>query len=314
MFECQSYACGRVSPKTRVRATYSGLMTCSDPYGRDVLSASSPRSRRRPESNEVPVAPGLVVEDAESGWVGAIVGFEKTSAGHVVHLEDRRGRTRPFPLGPGYLIDGSPVRLVRPVPRTRAPGRTASGSVAVPEARARVARGSRIWVEGKHDAELVEKIWGDDLRVEGVVVEPLGGLDDVADRLVEFGPDAAHRVGVLADHLVAGSKETRIAEAVTRDPRYAGVVHFIGHPYVDIWQAVRPAVVGIAAWPEVPRGEDWKTGVLRRIGWPASDHRDVARAWQRILRSVSTIADVDPALSGRVEELIDFVTVEPGAH
>ena len=40
-------------------------------------------------------------------------------------------------------------------------------STAAPSAapvRARVARASRIFVEGRHDAELVEKVWGDDLR------------------------------------------------------------------------------------------------------------------------------------------------------
>ena len=34
-------------------------------------------------------------------------------------------------------------------------------------------------MEGKHDAELVEKVWGHDLRIEGVVVEPLHGVDDL---------------------------------------------------------------------------------------------------------------------------------------
>ncbi|RAF16563.1 DUF3097 domain-containing protein, partial [Burkholderia multivorans] len=51
-------------------------------------------------------------------------------------------------------------------------------------------------------------------------------------------------------------------------------------------------------------------GILRRVGWPHADHKDVAAGWVRILRSVSTIADVEPTLSGRVEELIDFVTVD----
>jgi hypothetical protein len=72
-----------------------------------------------------------------------------------------------------------------------------------------VARASRIYVEGKHDAELVEKIWGDDLRA---------------------------------------------------------------------------------------------------IGWPP----EVPAAWQRILCSVSSYADLEPELLGRVEELIDFVTT-PGS-
>lgn len=286
-------------------------MTFYDPYGADVLAGSSPRAHRRPRSAEVPAQRGLVVEDVETGYVGAITGLEKTTAGYVMRLEDRHGRTRLAPLGPGYWVDGKPVTITRPqASRPAAPARTASGSVARPEQRARVARGSRIWVEGKHDAELVEKIWGDDLRGEGVVVEPLGGLDVLTDKLAEFGPDRRHRVGVLADHLVTGTKESRIAAAVLADERFAGVVHIIGHPYIDIWQAVKPATVGIRAWPQVPRGEDFKVGTLRRLGWPARDQRDIALGWQRILRSVTTIADVEPTLSGRVEELIDFVTVD----
>ena len=281
-----------------------------DRYGSDVLSGDSPSSHRPKKSRPVEIGLGMVLEDAMSGYVGAVVGAEKTTAGVVVNLEDRQGRVRAFPLGPGFLLEGQPVDLRLPT-KKKATGaaRTASGSRAVAGAKARVARGSRIWVEGKHDAELVEKIWGDDLRIEGVVVEPLGGLDDVADKLAAFGPDADHRVGVLADHLVEGTKESKIAEAVRADPRYRDVVHIIGHPYVDIWQAVKPHVVGIDQWPAVPRGEDWKTGILRRIGWPHADHRDVARGWVRILGKVTTIADVEPPLSGRVEELIDFVTV-----
>ncbi|HJA59986.1 MAG TPA: DUF3097 domain-containing protein [Candidatus Brevibacterium intestinavium] len=281
-----------------------------DRYGSDVLSGDSPSSHRPKKSRPVEIGLGMVLEDAMSGYVGAVVGAEKTTAGVVVNLEDRQGRVRAFPLGPGFLLEGQPVDLRLPT-KKKATGaaRTASGSRAVAGAKARVARGSRIWVEGKHDAELVEKIWGDDLRIEGVVVEPLGGLDDVADKLAAFGPDADHRVGVLADHLVEGTKESKIAEAVRADPRYRDVVHIIGHPYVDIWQAVKPHVVGIDQWPAVPRGEDWKTGILRRIGWPHADHRDVARGWARILGKVTTIADVEPTLSGRVEELIDFVTV-----
>ena len=281
-----------------------------DRYGSDVLSGDSPSSHRPKKSRPVEIGLGMVLEDAMSGYVGAVVGAEKTTAGVVVNLEDRRGRVRAFPLGPGFLLEGQPVDLRLPT-KKKATGaaRTASGSRAVAGAKARVARGSRIWVEGKHDAELVEKIWGDDLRIEGVVVEPLGGLDDVADKLAAFGPDGDHRVGVLADHLVKGTKESKIAEAVRADPRYRDVVHIIGHPYVDIWQAVKPHVVGIDQWPVVPRGEDWKTGILRRIGWPHADHRDVARGWVRILGKVTTIADVEPTLSGRVEELIDFVTV-----
>src|SRR5215217_5384516 len=149
-------------------------------------------------------------------FCGEIVAVDRDLG--TLTLEDRRGRRRSFPLGPGFLLEGRPVVLAAPVTR---PGpaverRTASGSVAVHGARARVARESRIFVEGRHDAELVEKVWGDDLRVAGVVVEHLGGVDDLAGRLRSFGPGPGRRVGVLVDHLVPGSKETRIAEEVRR--------------------------------------------------------------------------------------------------
>lgn len=290
-------------------ATYAAPVT-QDRYGSDVLGGSgsahhAPRRTSRPQ----PAAPGLVVEEVTTGWVGAVVRVEKSGGVHIVVLEDRRGRTRTFPLGRGFWVDGEPVELVAPVraPAPARPTRTASGSVAVHDARARVARGSRIWVEGKHDAELVEKVWGDDLRLEGVVVELLDGVDNLPDAIRDFAPGPGRRVGVLVDHLVAGAKESRIAaEAVRAAP--AGTVLVLGHPYVDVWQAVRPERIGLAAWPTIERGTEWKHGILRELGWPAADQADVARAWQRILRSVRSYADLEPSLLGRVEELIDFVT------
>jgi Protein of unknown function (DUF3097) len=179
----------------------------------------------------------------------------------------------------------------------------------VADTRARVARASRIWVEGRHDAELVEQVWGDDLRVEGVVVEQLEGVDHLAELLVDFAPSPGRRVGVLVDHWVSGSKEVRLVEqAIGRvDARH---VLAIGHPFIDIWQAVRPAAVGIDAWPDVPRGQDWKTGTCRALGWPHETAADRAAAWRRIRGSVRGYADLDPALLGRVEQLIDFVTAD----
>ena len=79
-----------------------------------------------------------------------------------------------------------------------------------------MARASRIWVEGKHDAELVEKVWGDDLRHEGVVVLMLDGVDNLEEVMADFGPAPERRAGVLVDHLVAGSKGARIAQRVSR--------------------------------------------------------------------------------------------------
>jgi hypothetical protein len=277
----------------------------ADRYGSDVL-ASNPH--KKPRSTELPVEIGMVVEDAQTGYVGAVVRIEFGR----MELEDRRGRRRPFPIGPGYLVDGRPVILTAPCRAApTAPARTASGSVAV-QAKARVALASRIYVEGRHDAELVEQVWGDDLRVEGVVVEYLGGVDDLVGIVEEFRPGAGRRLGVLVDHLVAGSKEARIADAVRRG---AGGEHtlVVGHPFIDIWQAVKPRRLGISSWPVIPRGEDWKHGVCRALGWPHTQQADIARAWQRIRGRVRDWNDLEPALIGRVEELIDFVT-QPLVH
>ena len=150
-------------------------------------------------------------------------------------------------------------------------------------------------------------MWGDDLRIEGVVVEYLGGVDDLAGHLRDFRPGPERRVGVLVDHLVAGSKESRIADEVARSPLGAHVL-VVGHPFVDIWAAVKPDRIGLATWPEIPRSMEWKKGVCAHLGWPHETQTDIARAWQHILARVMSYDDLEPALLGRVEELIDFVT------
>jgi hypothetical protein len=281
----------------------------ADRYGADVL-AGNPHQPRKARSVECQAEAGLVVEDPQSGYVGAIVRVE----GGRVELEDRQGRTRVFPLGPGFWVDGRPVILTAPA-RAAAAGstaaqRTASGSVKVVGAKARVALAGRIYVEGRHDAELVEQVWGDDLRVEGVVVEYLGGVDDLADIVADFRPGSGRRLGVLVDHLVPGSKEARIAEAVRRGPGGAHTL-VVGHPYVDIWQSVKPARVGLEAWPQIPRSIEWKAGICQVLGWPHRNQADISRAWRRIRGSVRDWTDLEPELIGRVEELIDFVT-QPG--
>jgi hypothetical protein len=275
-------------------------------YGRDVL-ASDRRAPARGRATPAVATLGLVVEEVDTDFCGEIVAVDRDLG--TLTLEDRRGRRRGFPLGPGFLLEGRPVVLGAPMTRSAAPRprRTASGSVAVPGARARVARESRIFVEGRHDAELVEKVWGDDLRLEGVVVEHLGGVDDLETALREFGPGPGRRIGVLVDHLVPGSKETRIADEVHRSALGRHVL-VVGHPFVDVWAGVKPERLGLAAWPDVPRGVEWKHGVCEALGWPHAEQADIARAWQQILSRVTTYADCEPALLGRVEELIDFVT------
>lgn len=312
----------RAVPGRRAPSSYPRAV--SDRYGDDVLSSPSPHHRRRPTARPFPARTGEVVEEVESGFVGAVLAVEKSGGQHVVVLEDRHGATRTFPLGPGFWVDGAPVLLTPPppapgpgpdrrAPHGRTPGGralTASGSLAVPDAPARVARASRIWVEGRHDAELVERVWGDDLRVEGVVVELLEGVDNLAHLLRDFAPAPGRRAGVLVDHLVAGSKESRLVAEALRGLPAGGSAHVLvlGHPYVDVWQAVKPERVGLERWPDVPRGTDIKVGTLRALGWPHADQGDVASGWKRILGRVRTYRDLEPALLGRMEELIDFVT------
>jgi hypothetical protein len=269
-------------------------------YGPDVLAAGA---RPRRQVAVVDAERDLVLEDAASGFCGAVVEIDRGT----FTLEDRHGRRRVFPYtDTGLLLEGKPVRVQRPRPRSPiAPKRTASGSIAAPSAggadrRAKVARASRIFVEGRHDCELVEAVWGDDLRDVGVVVEELAGADNLPDIVAEFAPGPDARLGVLLDHLVAGSKESRIADAVRGEH-----VLVVGHPYVDIWQAVKPGRLGLDAWPEIPRGQPWKEGVAAHLGEP-----DARTAWHRIRASVRSYLDLEPALLGPVEALIDFVTVD----
>ena len=276
-------------------------------WGAQDLSRASinnrPASPRRVELKR-----GMVLEDL-NGWVGEVVRAERIGGEIFFGLEDAHGRVKNFPLGIGYFLEGELVEIVAPTPR-KTSGRkiSRSGSVAVENAPARVARASRIWVEGLHDAELVEKVWGHDLRVEGIVVEPLHGVDDLATAVEEFSPGPERRLGILVDHLLKGTKEERVVAEALAVPGAAGNIKIVGHPFIDIWQAVKPQVLGIPAWPQVPRGEDWKKGILRRLGQPHQNQEDVANAWKRILSRVDSYSDLDPTLLGPVESLIDFLT------
>lgn len=268
-----------------------------DPYGGDIFAG---HARKQSKSYpEVPAEPGLVVEvrGDEQEFTGAVQGVDKTVFGEVVRLADRHGNERVFNLVKGgFLIEGKPVTLVRHVEK-QAPRRSNSGSRRVENLEAKVAAPSRIWVEGIHDAAIVEKVWGHDLRVEGVVVEYLEGLDNLPERFAEFRPEPGRRIGVLADHLVEGSKESRLTREVGPDCLVTG------HPYIDIWAAVKPERLGLKSWPDVPYGEDWKTGICKRVGWS-----DPKEGWHRVYSAVNSFRDLEPSLIGAVERLVDFVT------
>lgn len=312
-----SYGSGAVTALTGSAAPTAPkentLSTHHSPYGWGAQDLNAARmSRQAPAPRKVPLRRGLLIEDI-NGWVGEVVKAERIGGALFFGLEDAKGRVKNFPLGPGYLIEGEPVEIVAPV-AAKEPKRTISrsGSIAVKNAPARVARASRIWVEGLHDAELVEKVWGHDLRVEGIVVEPLHGVDDLAGAIREFAPGPGRRLGILVDHLIEGTKEQRIVADAMAVPGAAGHVKIVGHPFIDIWQAVKPSVLGLKVWPQVPRGEDFKKGTLRRLGQPHETQADVAQAWKHILSRVDSYADLDPTLLAPVESLIDFLT-EPGA-
>ena len=253
--------------------------------------------------------PGLVVELASEGFIGAVVACDERS----VTLEDRRGRRRRFTLSPGaFLVDDIAVALQPPAPTAGTAGATAdpaalastpSGSIPAPPTRARTARASRILVEGVHDAELLERVWGEDLRAAAIVVEPLHGADDLAAVVARFAPAPHRRLGVLLDHLVPGSKESRLAAGITHPD-----VLVVGHPFVDVWAAIDPAVLGRTGWPEVPRGEPYKDGLARRLGYP-----DPATAWRDLRDRVRTWRDLDRSLIHAVESLLDHVTAPDAA-
>jgi hypothetical protein len=262
---------------------------------RDILDEFE-QQRRAPAYPSVPARLGLVVEDRSSGFCGDVVDVDA----RAVVLRDRNGKRREFVFKPGgFLIEGKPVTLVRPMAAApAAPKVTNSGSVrSASPVKARTAAASRIWVEGRHDAELVEHVWGDDLRELGIVVEPMHGLDDVVAMVREFAPGPQRKLGILVDHLVTGSKEDRLAQQVRGE-----VVLVTGHPFVDVWAGVWPRVMGLKEWPEVPRGQPWKEGMCAALG------TDVKGFWPTLRNKVHTFADLRPELVGAVERLIDFVS------
>jgi len=264
------------------------------------------RGDTRPIPRRVATA-GLLVEVASSDFAGTVVHCD---AREVV-LRDRRGRTRRFARTPGaFLVDDVRVELVPEAASAAGggaggtgspgPGRTASGSIPAPDLGPQVARASRLWVEGIHDAELLEQVWGDDLRSAAIVVEPMHGADDLASAVARFEPGPTRRLGVLLDHLVPGSKESRLAATIHHPD-----VLVVGHPFVDVWAAIDPRLLGRERWPEVPRGEPYKDGLARRLGFA-----DRHQAWPALRGLVRTWHDLDVTLRHAVESLLDHVNVE----
>jgi hypothetical protein len=251
------------------------------------------QQRGQPTYPIVAARVGEVVEDRASGFCGDIVAI----TAEALTLRDRRGRERQFRYkAGGFLLDGRPVTIAREQIRTPERRVTNSGALAGPAQRAQVAKASRIWVEGRHDAELLQHVWGDELAELAIVVEPMHGIDELVALVDEYRPSADRRLGILVDHLVDGSKEDRITRQVA-GPH----VLVTGHPFVDVWAGIRPEVMNLAEWPQVPRSVEWKQGMCAALGVSLTDF------WPRLRNRVRTFADLRPELVGAVERLIDFV-------
>lgn len=260
------------------------------------LDVDAPPKRGR-TYQKIQAVVGLTVTHQSSDTTGAVIRF----APPLVEIRDSRGRDHSFRLRDGaFLVNGEPIALVQPPKTVKAAvaSFTASGSVDLGDVPARMARASRIYVEGVHDAELIEHVWGDDLRVEGIVVQSMDGMDDLSTIVRSFGPGPRRRLGILLDHLVDGSKETRIAETVDHPD-----VLICGHPYVDIWQGIKPTCAGIERWPEIPKGQPWKEGIMAELGFSGPS----GAFWKQLRNRVTSYRDLEPSLIGAVEQLIDFV-------
>jgi hypothetical protein len=268
----------------------------------DPLDIDAPPMRRK-EYPAIAAEPGVDIAHTATGTIGHVIEWSPEWVG----LRDESGRDHRYRnIAGSFTVDGRPVRLTQPSRPDAAPSFTASGSVAGAPSPARLARAGRILVEGIHDAELVEKVWGDDLRSEGIVVESMDGADDLAAVVRAFRPGDRRRLGVLLDHLVADTKESRLAEGVD-DPH----VMICGHTFVDVWAAVHPRVVGLERWPDIPHGRSWKDGVVAEVAATGTldTGGDVRRFWRELLGRVESFRDLDPSLVGAVERLIDFVAV-----
>ena len=269
-------------------------------HQRDILDEFD-ADRRRPKYQTVIAEAGMVVEDRSSGFVGDVVRWSFEG----VTLRDRNHQLRHFTWKPGgFLIDGKPVTLQRPeatpvLTQTVSAAGGFLGEKSHGASRARIAQPHRIWVEGTHDAELLEHVWGDELRELGIVVEPLHGADDLVNGLEEYQPASMRRRGVLLDQLGEGSEEQRIADSVLNDH-----VLITGHPFVDVWAGIRPRTIGLESWPDVPMGIPWKQGLCDAIGV------ELEGFWPKLRNSVKSFADLEPSLVGAVEQIIDFVAAE----
>jgi hypothetical protein len=127
-------------------------------------------------------------------------------------------------------------------------------------------------------------------------------MDDPRRGGRDFGPAPHRRLGILVDHLVEGSKETRAAHAVA-GPDCSSPASV--RRRVAGGEAV---VVGIRAWPVGAARDGLEAPVC------APRCAGASRPTGRVGCSgpVRSYRDLETPLIGAVEQLIDFVTVGAG--
>lgn len=185
----------------------------------------------------------MVLGDVASGWVSAMMHMKKPGDVYFVELEDRRDVRRSFPFSPGFWFEGRPIETLppRPAPAQASPGAQVSvsgrhitgfGSSAPASSGPKVAKCLRTWIERCRDAEFVQYVWDEGLAEAGAAVQLLGSVDNLEAVSEAFGPTSTVCAGVLVDHMVSNSGESRIAEAVSA--YWLDVVLALDHPLVDI--------------------------------------------------------------------------------
>ena len=130
------------------------------------------------------------------------------------------------------------------------------------------------------------------------------GIEAALVSLLEPGDRVLVPVFGRFGHLLVEIAERCRAEVHTIEVPWGQV--FAAEQVEDAVRRVRPKVLGIDAWPDVPRGQPWKDGVCRALGV------DPSTFWPTLRNRVSTYADLQPELVGAVERLIDFVAESDG--
>ena len=248
------------------------VLTPTGWLGRTV-GTMSPRHPRRvraaARAADLPPSPRRIGDGRRGprlGFCGDIV----TITAEAVTLRDRQGQHRQFRYKPGgFLIDGKPVTLVRAGPRSqRRPAGDQQRLGRRPPAGAAQRR------HGQPDlgrGQATTPSWSSTCGATTCASWGSSSSRCTASTTwsawsAEFAPSPA------APARGAGRPPRRRLEggAPRRQVRGPDVL-VTGHPFVDVWAGVRPQVIGLDAWPDVPRGVEWKEGMCDALGVSLTD-------------------------------------------